>query len=217
VKNKAVIRNAETFVQHRLAREGTGHDWWHIERVRKSACLICKTEKADPFIVDLAILLHDVGDRKVIQKDEDDYSIAETFLKTQALPETVVNQIMFIIKNISFSKSFGAGKNAASIEFQVVQDADRLDAMGAIGIARAFAFGGSKSRPLYDPTQKAQKAKSTEAYRKLNSSSLHHFEEKLFLLKDLMNTRAAWRIAASRHKYMKDYVREFLLEWNGKR
>jgi len=217
MKIKRVIKNTEKFVKARLAGEGTGHDWWHIERVRKNARLICKSEKADFFIVELAVLLHDVGDRKVIHQDADDYSIAESFLKTQGISDEVLEQVMYIIKNISFSKSLNRRKASASTEFYVVQDADRLDAMGAIGIARAFAFGGSKSRPLYDPRQKAGTARSTKAYKQIKSSSLHHFEEKLFLLRDLMNTRAARKIASRRHKYMKAYVKQFLSEWSGKR
>lgn len=215
--NTVIIRNAEKFVQKALAGEGTGHDWWHIQRVRNNAKLICKTEKANLFTIDLALLLHDVGDRKVINAEEDDYSIARNFLKKQKVPEKTIEEVMFIIENISFSKSLNSKKNSASIEFYIAQDADRLDAMGAIGIARAFAYGGKKSRPLYDPTKKAQKLTSTKNYRKLNSSSLHHFEEKLFLLKDLMNTKTAKKIAQERHAYMKAYVRQFLLEWDGKR
>jgi uncharacterized protein len=217
MKIQRVIKNTEKFVKARLAGEGTGHDWWHIERVRNNARLVCKSEKADFFIVELAVLLHDVGDRKVIQQDEDDHSIAESFLKTQGISDEVLEQVMYIIKNISFSKSLDRRKASASAEFYVVQDADRLDAMGAIGIARAFAFGGSKSRPLYDPQQKAGIARSAKGYKQIKSSSLHHFEEKLFLLRDLMNTRAAIKIATRRHKYMKAYVRQFLLEWSGKR
>lgn len=212
-----IIKNAGRFVRQRLAKEGTGHDWWHIQRVRNNARLICKSEKADWFIVELAVLLHDVGDRKVIQRDEDDHAIAESFLKSQNASEEVIQRVMFIITNMSFSKSFQARRRSAPAEFLIVQDADRLDAMGAIGVARAFAYGGSKSRPLYDPTQTAKKPRSTKAYQQLDSSSLHHFEEKLFLLKDLMNTRTAKRIAAGRHRFMKGYVKQFLAEWNGAR
>ncbi|MEO6536149.1 MAG: HD domain-containing protein [Candidatus Paceibacterota bacterium] len=212
-----VIKAAEKFVKKALDGEGTGHDWWHIERVRNNAKLICKTEKADKFIVDLTLLLHDVGDRKVIHAKEDDYSIAENFLKKQKVPANTIDEIMFIIKNMSFSKSLNTKRDSAPMEFYIVQDADRLDAVGAIGIARAFAYGGSKGRPLYDPTKKAQNIKTTKGYQALNSSSLHHFEEKLFLLKNLMNTRTAKKIAADRHAYMKNYVKQFLLEWEGKR
>ena len=216
--NKDLItKKTIAFVKKQLANEGTGHDWWHIERVRNNAKLICKSEKADWFIVDQALLLHDVGDRKVTKQAEDDYSIAENFLKKHKVPDERIEHIMFIIKNMSFSKSLSTQKNKASIEFYIVQDADRLDAMGAIGIARAFAYGGSVSRPLYDPTKKAQTASNTKQYRKIQSSSFHHFEEKLFLLKDLMNTKTAKKIAINRDRYMKKYHAEFLDEWNGRK
>ena len=123
---------------------------------------------------------------------------------------------MFIIENMSFSKSLNSRRTTAPIEFYVVQDADRLDGMGAIGIARAFAFGGSRGRPLYDPTKKAQKIDTTKNYRKLNSSTLHHFEEKLLLLKGLMNTRTARKLARGRHEYMKSYLKRFHDEWDGR-
>ena len=214
---KNVIKKAEKFVRARLAKEGTGHDWWHIERVRRNARLICKSEKADLLVVELAALLHDVGDRKVIQEEEDDHSMAEKFLTGQGIDSGVVEQVMHIIKNMSFSKSLRRKKNSEPVEFQIVQDADRLDAVGAIGIARAFAFGGREERMLYDPTENAATFRSTKGYRNLKSSSLHHFEEKLFHLKDLMNTRGARRIARARHNYMKNYYRQFLAEWNGRR
>jgi uncharacterized protein len=216
--NKAVVtKNTERFVKKALSGEGTGHDWWHIERVRSNARLICKSEKADWFIVEMALLLHDVGDWKVIHKDKDDYTIAENFLKKQKVPAKVIEQIMFIIKNMSFSKSLNTKKKSAPIEFYIVQDADRLDAVGAIGIARAFAYGGSKGRPLYDPTKSIQDISTTNNYRKAKSSTLHHFEEKLFLLKKLMNTKTAKMIANDRDTFMRNYRKQFLLEWEGKK
>lgn len=212
-----IAQRTEIFVKDRLLKEGTGHDWWHILRVRNNARLICKIEEANLFIIDMAILLHDVGDRKVINKPEDDYSIAERFLSVQGLSDSVITRIMFIIKNMSFSKSLNSKKSSAPIEFFIVQDADRLDAIGAIGIARAFQYGGSKGRSLYDPTQKAKNIKTTNEYQKLTSSTFHHFEEKLLLLKDLMNTNTAKKIANNRHEYMEKYIQEFLLEWSGEK
>jgi uncharacterized protein len=211
-----ILNKAEYFVKKLLSKEGTGHDWWHIQRVRNNARQINKFEKADSFIIELAILLHDVGDRKVINKEEDDYTIAENFLKNQKISDELIDNIMFIIKNISFSKSLNKKRNEASKEFYIVQDADRLDALGAIGIARAFAYGGSKNRPIYDPTKKAQKISTTKNYRKTQSSSLHHFEEKLFLLKNLINTKTARKIAKERDVFMRKYVDQFLKEWRGK-
>jgi len=217
MNKKHIIKKTEIFVKKALSGEGTGHDWWHIERVRNNAKLINKSEKADGLITDLALLLHDIGDRKVINKEEDDYSIAENFLIEQKIPNKIIEQVMFIIKNMSFSKSLNKKRDDVSKEFYVVQDADRLDAIGAIGIARAFAYGGKKERPLYDPTKKAQKINTTENYRKLNSSTFHHFEEKLLLLKDLMNTKTAKQIAKDRNDYMKKYLKQFLDEWDGKK
>lgn len=218
MKKEQIIRLTEKFVRNLLSREGTGHDWWHIERVRNNAKLIYGSEKgSDWFIIDLAVLLHDVGDWKVINKESDDYSIAEKFLKDQKVPNEVIEKVMFIIKNMSFSKSLNNKNNSASIEFYIVQDADRLDAMGAMGIARTFAYGGSRSRPLYDPTKKSRKINTTEDYKKNENSSFHHFGEKLLLLKDLMNTKTAKKIARGRHDYMKKYVAEFLSEWKGEK
>ncbi len=217
MNKQSIITATEIFVQEKLGTEGTGHDWWHIERVRNNAHLINKSEKGNRFVIDLAVLLHDVGDRKVIGKEEDDYTIAENFLRKMKVSDEVTGHVMFIIKNMSFSKSLNNKRESASLEFFVVQDADRLDALGAIGIARAFAYGGSKSRPLYNPAKKAQKVNTSKNYKKLESSSFHHFEEKLFLLKDLMNTKTARKIAGKRHDYIKEYTEQFLAEWHGKK
>lgn len=214
MKKELILKKTEAFVKKTLASETTGHDWWHIERVRNNSRLINKKEKADAFVIELAVLLHDVGDRKVIKKEEDDYSIAEDFLNKNNITKEIVDEVMFIIKNMSFSKSLNNKKENVSKEFYVVQDADRIDAIGAIGIARAFAYGGSKERPLYDPTKKAQKLYSTKNYRKLKSSTFHHFEEKVLLLKDLMNTTTAKKIAQKRDEYMRKYLKQFLDEWN---
>lgn len=203
-----VLKKAENFAKNLLGHEGSGHDWWHIERVRNNAHLINLTEKADSFIVDLAVLLHDVGDHKVIKKTKDDYSIAENFLKEQKLDIDIIEKVMFIIKHMSFSKTRNNKVENVSKEFHVVQDADRLDAIGAIGIARAFSYGGSVGRLMYDPTKKGLKK---------NAATLNHFDDKLFFLKDLMNTKTAKRIAKNRHLFMKNYVDCFLGEWNGKK
>lgn len=217
MNTSSIIKKAETFAKNILTKDGTGHDWWHIVRVLNNAHLINKSEKGDSFIITLALLLHDVGDRKVIGKDEDDYSIAENFLKKQRVLEETIEKIMFIIKNMSFSKTLNSRKEGFSKEFYIVQDADRLDAIGAIGIARAFMYGGSKGRPIYDPTKKIQKINTTENYRKFDSSTYHHFHEKLLLLQNLMNTKTAQKIAKKRHQFMEKYLEEFLAEWNGKK
>lgn len=217
MNKQAILKKTTLFVNKALAGEGTGHDWWHIERVLNNARAINAKENADQFIIDLAVLLHDVGDRKVIGKDEDDYTIAEDFLRANKVPGEVVDQVLFIIKHMSFSHSLNKRRADAPKEFHIVQDADRLDALGAIGIARVFAFGGSKHRPLYDPTKKPQPINTTANYRKLESSSFHHFHEKILLLKDLMNTPTGKSIAKQRHQYLENYMKQFLLEWEGKR
>ena len=217
MNQSSLIQKAEAFVKERQGMEATGHDWWHIQRVRNSARAICATEAADPFIVDLAVILHDVGDRKVLRTEEDDHSIARRFLESAGADADTIERVMFIIENMSFSKTLNTRRADASLEFWVVQDADRLDAIGAIGIARVFAFGGSRSRPLYDPTKEAQDIASGAEYKKQESSSFHHFYEKLLLLKDLMNTASARRIADERHAYMEAYMQQFLAEWDGKR
>lgn len=214
---QAIILAAEEFVKEKLAGEGTGHDWWHIERIRATARAIHATEGGDWFTIDLTLLLHDVGDRKVIGKDEDDYTIAENFLLDHQIDSAVIDHVMFIIKNMSFSKSLKNKREDASIEFYTVQDADRIDAIGAIGIARAFAFGGSKSSPLYDPTVEVKDFTSTKEYRQTRSSTLHHFEEKLFHIKDLLNTETAKKIAQGRDEYMHTFKEQFLDEWAGKK
>jgi uncharacterized protein len=217
MNKEKITQDTIAFVKERLGKEGTGHDWWHIERVRKNAKLINKTEKADWFVIDLAVLLHDIGDRKVINTENDDYSIAENFLRSCDVLPDKIEQIMFIIRNMSFSQSLDKMRLNASKEFCVVQDADRLDALGAIGIARAFAFGGARSRLLYDPTKKVRRIDTTENYKKRASSTFIHFYEKILLLKDLMNTKSAKKIAQKRHEYIEKYMKQFLLEWKGKR
>ncbi len=216
MNKKSIISKTENFVKKCLAGEGTGHDWWHIERVLNNAKLINKTEKGDMFVISLAVLLHDVGDRKVINTKEDDYTIAKTFLEKQKVKDDIIETVMYIIKNMSFSKNLDTKRLKESKEFYVVQDADRLDAIGAIGIARTFAYGGSKSRPIYNPLVKAQKIKTTKSYQAFNSSTLHHFDEKLLLLKDLMNTKTGKKIAIKRTDYMIRFKERFLNEWEGR-
>lgn len=217
MNNGEVIGNTKSFVQERLSGESTGHDWWHVERVTNIAGTLHETEGGDWLIIELALLLHDVGDRKVINQHDDDYTIAEDFLISQDVPSELTTKIMDIIKTMSFSKSFDQKPEEKSIEFKIVQDADRLDALGAIGVARAFAFGGSRGRPLYDPTYEAKTFTSTEDYKNAQSSTLHHFEEKLFTLKELLNTQTAKAIANERDAFMRQFVKQFLDEWDGKK
>jgi len=212
-----LLQNTEEFVKSKLDGEGTGHDWWHVVRVVAIARKIHATEGGDWLIIELALLLHDVGDRKVLHKDNDDYSIAEDFLVSQNLAADMIERVMSIIKTMSYSKSFDTQEKNDSIEFNIVQDADRLDAIGAIGVGRAFAYGGSRSRLLYNPDYAPQEFKSSEAYKESESSTIHHFYEKLLLLKDKLNTKTAKEIAIQRDEFMQLFLQEFLDEWNGRR
>lgn len=212
-----LIKKTEQFVKQRLSAESTGHDWWHAVRVINSARRIHESEGGDWLIIQLTLLLHDVGDRKVIKEDNDDYTIAENFLREIHVNQSLIDRIMNIIKTMSYSKSFDKIKKDDSIEFYTVQDADRLDAIGAIGIARAFAFGGSRGRLLYDPEYNVKKFTSSEEYKKSTSSTLHHFDEKLFLLKDSLHTDTARTIAIERDTFMHQFVNQFMDEWTGNR
>jgi uncharacterized protein len=162
-------------------------------------------------------LLHDVGDGKVIGRDEDDYSIAQDYLESQGVSPETIKEIMSIIKTMSYSKSFDNPDKNDSTEFKIVQDADRLDAIGAIGVARAFTYGGSRSRPLYDPDYISREFKSSEDFKKTRTegSTVHHFYDKLLLLKDKLNTETAKEIAIQRDEFMQFFLKEFLDEWNG--
>jgi uncharacterized protein len=210
-----IISTTQVFVKQRLEGESTGHDWWHVERTRNIARTIHAVEGGNWLIIELTLLLHDVGDRKVINQENDDYSIAEDFLVNQKVPLELISQIMTIIKTMSYSKSFDTQSTEKSIEFEIVQDADRLDALGAIGIARAFTFGGNCGRPLYDPTYETKTFQSTSEYKKIQGSTYHHFEEKLLLLKDLLNTQTAKKIASRRDAFIRHFLSEFLEEWKG--
>jgi uncharacterized protein len=214
-----ILQKTEEFVKSKLLGEGTGHDWWHVVRVVNTARKIHSVEGGDWLIIELTLLLHDVGDGKVIGRDEDDYSIAQNFLEGQSVPAQTVEKILSIIKTMSYSKSFDNLEKDDSIEFKIVQDADRLDAIGAIGVARAFAYGGSRSRPLYDPDYKPPKYKSSEEYRRARTdgSTVHHFYDKLLLLKDKLNTGAAKEIASQRDEFMQIFLQEFMDEWSGKK
>jgi len=214
--NRPHIQLAEQFVQQRLGNEGTGHDWFHASRVRATALEIQAVEGGDLDVIELAALLHDIGDRKVINAPEDDPTIAANFLRSIKVGRGTIDTVMHLIGSMSFSKSLDGSAQEKSIELQIVQDADRLDALGAIGIARAFAFGGSKSRLLYDPAASPQTFTSSEAYKNAQGTTLHHFDEKLFLLKGTFNTKQAEKIAEARDAYMHEFYTRFIDEWNGR-
>ena len=214
-KSKAkIIKDTIGFVKNILGKEGTGHDWWHIERVLYTARTIGVKEKANMFVVELAVLLHDIGDYKVIGKPEDDYSIAENYLKSKHVPQEYIEQIMCIIKNMSFHIVGNSKSPNASLEFYVVQDADRLDALGAIGISRVLAFGGKKGRQIFAPI--GNKKINFQNWKSFEDTSIRHFYQKLLLLKDLMNTKTGKNIARKRHAYMEKFLKEFFAEWEGR-
>ncbi len=215
LQNRNIISQTVQFVKQTLQGAESGHDWWHIQRVWNNAILISKTEQADTFIIELAALLHDIADSKFHNGDEEigPYRAGE-FLKSMELEEETIIHIQQIIRNMSFKASLGQ-VNFHSKEMEVVQDADRLDAIGAIGIARAFTYGGFKNRELYNPDIPPALTMSKEEYKKSDSPTINHFYEKLLLLKDKMNTDTGQRIAAERHQFMLTYLKQFYNEWNG--
>ncbi|WP_251552375.1 HD domain-containing protein [Neobacillus muris] len=211
---KQIIKTTEDFVKNQLRSDATGHDWYHVDRVRKNALLICKEEQAgDPFIIEMAALLHDIPDEKLNESLEAGERKLEDFLHTISLGENEKNHIKNIIATISYKG--GRGSELISIEAKIVQDADRLDAIGAIGIARAFAYGGKKGQPIYEPSLTIRENMSLAEYRNGKSSSINHFYEKLLKLRDLLNTDAARNLAEKRHRVMENFLEQFYQEWNG--
>ena len=215
MNDSLIIAHTITFVKKELENAEGGHDWFHIERVYKNAILISKTEKVDSFIVSLGALLHDIADSKFYNGDEAiGPKKARDFLNCEKVPEDVIAHVIKIIENISF-KGGNKKQQFFSNELAVVQDADRLDALGAIGIARCFNYGGYKNRKLYDPEIKPNLNMSPEVYKASDSPTINHFYEKLLLLKDKMNTKTGKKIAQKRHEYMKGFLEQFYGEWEG--
>ena len=212
-----IIRNTIGFVQKNLADAEGGHDWFHIERVWKNAMLIAKEEDCDMELVQLAALLHDIADSKFHGGDEEiGPRTAQDWLERSSYPPERIARIVQIIRAISYK----GGKNEhkdSSMEFKVVQDADRLDAIGAIGIARTFNYGGFKNRPLYNPEIPANPNQSKEEYKNNPGPTINHFYEKLLLLKDLMHTATGKRLAHERHLFMESFLDQFYQEWNGEK
>jgi uncharacterized protein len=204
------------FVKNTLAGAEAGHDWCHIERVYKTAITINALEHGDEFIISLAALLHDIADSKFNGGDEEiGPRIAGEFLTTLDLDADIIGHVQKIIKNLSYKASLGT-VDFQSKELDIVQDADRLDAIGAIGIARAFTYGGFKNRVLYNPDIQPALNMSKEEYKSTEAPTINHFYEKLLLLKDLMKTEAGRSIAEKRHEFMLAYLEEFYQEWEGK-
>lgn len=211
---ESVIQTALDYIKNIFQNDFSGHDYYHSLRVYRMAVAIATEEKADADIVALAALLHDVDDRKLSPQTAKEKTNAVNFMRSQNVPETVVSQVLTILDEVSFKGTDSV--TPSTLEGKCVQDADRLDALGAIGIARTFAYGGSHQRPLYDPEVPPKLNMNQEAYQKSNSSSLNHFYEKLFLLENMMNTPTGRRIARKRTQYMNDFVEGFLSEWDGK-
>jgi len=213
----SLIENTKHFVQQQLAGAEGGHDWFHILRVYNNALLIARGEDCNVTVVLLAALLHDVADSKFYDGDETvGPRLAWEFLEGQQVPEEIIIQVVNIIENISF-KGGNFEKKYHSIELDIVQDADRLDALGAIGIARTFNYGGFKNRPMYDPAIAPNLNMTKEEYKASTAPTLNHFYEKLLLLKNTMNTATGKQIAQGRHAYMEGFLSQFYAEWDGEK
>ena len=218
MSNQALIEATKTFVKETLKDAEGGHDWFHIERVYKNALLIAKGETVDNLVVTLGALLHDIADSKFHNGDSTiGPKVAGAFLLKHNADSATINHVIKIIENISYSSNIGVENAFKSIELDVVQDADRLDAIGAIGIARTFNYGGFKNRALYNPEIKPNLNLTKAEYKASNAPTINHFYEKLLLLKDMMNTKTGGKIAKQRHQYMVDFLQQFDAEWEGKR
>jgi len=215
MNNTKIINKTANFVKGKLQGEGSGHDWWHILRVWNTAKTIGKQEKADMFVVELAALLHDIADWKFNDGDEDAGARASrVWLESLEVEPKIVDRVCEIIATSSF-KGAGVKSEMKTIEGKVMQDADRLDAIGAIGIGRTFAYGGHKGREMYNPNIKPEFHTTAEQYKNNVTPTINHFYEKLLLLKDLMNTNTAKKMAERRHKFMEKFLDEFFKEWKG--
>lgn len=217
MNKELVIANTIAFVKQTLQGAEGGHDWFHIERVYNNALLISKNEGVDAFIVAIGALLHDIADSKFHDGDESiGPKLARSFLKDQGVTESIIVHVENIISNISY-KGGNFDQQFSSPELDVIQDADRLDAIGAIGIARCFNYGGFKNRELYNPNIAPNLKMTKEEYKNSTAPTINHFYEKLLLLKDKMNTATGLRIAADRHVYMETFLEQFYAEWKGEK
>jgi uncharacterized protein len=217
MSNENIVNKTILFVKKKLDNAEGGHDWFHIERVYKNALSIADNEVCDDTVVKLGALLHDIADSKFHDGDETvGPKIAREFLASNDVDEVTIQHVINIIENISF-KGGNTEKQFSSIELNIVQDADRLDAIGAIGIARTFNYGGFKNRPLYNPRIAPNLHMSKEEYKNNDAPTLNHFYEKLLLLKDKMNTETGKQIAKERHRYMEGFLSQFYAEWDGEK
>jgi uncharacterized protein len=206
---------AEGHARLKLEGRGCGHDFFHADRVRRNALRLQSVEGGNALVIELAALLHDVADPKVVADPKKAEEELEGFLRGLPVDRDAVDHALRILAGMSFGRELSGAQAVKSIEFQIVQDADRLDALGAVGIARCFAYGGSVNQPLYDPEIPERKTMTAQEYRSGKSSSLNHFAEKLFLLKDRLNTATARRWAEERHDFLIAFRTQFLREWDG--
>jgi uncharacterized protein len=211
--DESVLEQTAHFVKGELSGEPTGHDWWHARRVRALACEIASREGADCYIVQLAALLHDIGDFKFTGDEEIGAKMAAEWLSSVGVEVAVVSAVKDIIRGLSFVGA-GVPEVDLSLEGMCVQDADRLDALGAIGIARTFAYGGYARRPIHDPGVPPVIHDTAESYRTSVGTTINHFHEKLLLLRDRMRTRTGQEMAVARHEYMVDFLQQFEMDWN---
>jgi uncharacterized protein len=217
MKQNDIINKTIAFVKSELENAESGHDWFHIERVYKNALLIAKGEDCDILVVKLGVLLHDIADSKFHNGDESvGPKKARHFLESENIDESTIVHVINIIENISF-KGGNIVKNFHSLELDIVQDADRLDAIGAIGIARTFNYGGFKNRAIYNPEIAPNLSMSKEEYKNSTAPTINHFYEKLLLLKDKMNTKTGIQIAQERHQFMKVFLSQFYAECDGEK
>ena len=219
MNKEEIIKKTETFVKDTLKGSEAGHDWSHIERVVRNARTIGKSENADLFVTELAALLHDIADSKFHDGNEEiGPERSERFLKELGLPEDDVEHVVNIVRYVSFKNELDPGGNDGfdSLELRVLKDADRLDAIGAIGIARAFHYGGFKNRSLYDPSIPPLENQSKEQYKKSTAPTINHFYEKILLLTDKMKTKTGREMAEKRHSFMEEFLDHFYKEWAGR-
>ena len=216
--NQDLIENTKHYVKLVLKNAEGGHDWFHTLRVFNNSILIAKNENANMLVVKLAALLHDIADSKFNDGDETiGPEMAATFLIKNNVYSTVVTHVLNIIKYMSFKNSLDNRQTFNSLELEIVQDADRLDAIGAIGIARTFNYGGFKNRALFDPAIKPNLHMTKAEYKNSTAPTINHFYEKLLLLKDQMNTKTGKTLAKNRHQFMGQFLEQFYAEWDGER
>jgi uncharacterized protein len=212
---RRVIAATEQHVRERMAGDASGHDWWHVERVRALARRIAREEGADEFVVDLAALLHDVDDYKLSGSEDAGPTAVREWLETQAVEPGLVDEVVAVVRGISFRGS-GVADAPLGVEGRCARDADRLDALGAIGIARAFAYGGATGQPIHDPGLAPRRHETAEEYRSPTGTTVNHFHEKLLLLGERMSTSTGRRIARHRLRVLDEFLAEFDAEWEGR-